>query len=162
MMDRLLLIVISVTMLAPIGFGFALCKAAARADAGESHQRSESLHLSQGAMRSAMPTAVSLAGKKGHSPAGDERPMNTPPVFIVDEHGEREKVIEIKVTPSPIRVDTKQPADPEPAVAFPQRDARTLRCLHQQRCHPLLTDRPSSWGLRGVGSGQRRRRQRDL
>ena len=94
---------------------------------------------------------MSVAVANGQSPAGDERPMNTAQVFIVDEQGEREKLIEIKHTASRIRADARRARDPEPASGFPERDGRLLRCLHQQRRHRHLSDGVRSAGLRGAG-----------
>jgi hypothetical protein len=155
MMDRALLILIPITTVAPSIFGLALCRVAARADAIGSHRRPQSRCCSEPAVRSAVPTAMSVAVADGQSPAGDERPMNTAQVFIVDEQGEREKLIEIKHTASRIRADVRRARDPEPASGFPERDRRLLRCLHQQRRHRHLSDGVRSAGLRGAGDGRR-------
>ena len=87
-MDPLLPILIPVTALAVVVFAFALCRAAARADAIESHQGLESgQDSSERAVGSAMATALSLAGAESHSPAAGERPVKKVPVFLVDEQG---------------------------------------------------------------------------
>jgi hypothetical protein len=161
MMDRALLILTPVTTLAAGIFGLALCKVAARADAIGSHQRAQGWCCSERAVRSAMPAGMSLAGTNGQSPTGDGRTMGTAPVFIVDEQGEREKLIEIKHTASRIRVDTRHARDPEPASGFPERDGRLLRCLHQQRRHTHLSDGVWFPGMPGTGHGPRRLRWHD-
>ncbi len=99
-MDRLLPILIPGTALAIVVFAIALCRTAARADATESRQRDESHGWSEQAVRSAMPTALSFTWEEGHDPAVGEHPVKTASVFLVDEQGEEEKLIELELTTS--------------------------------------------------------------
>ncbi|MGD0453680.1 MAG: hypothetical protein ABSB69_08775 [Solirubrobacteraceae bacterium] len=86
--------------MAIVVFAIALCRAAARADATESHQCGERHGWSERAVRSAMPTAPSFAWEEGHNPVLGERRAKATSVFLVDEQGDGEKPIKLKLTTS--------------------------------------------------------------
>jgi hypothetical protein len=101
MTDHVLPILIAITVLALFAFAIAICKAGARADAIESHRRPERQGSGERAVPAAISVAPSSAWAQAHRAAAAERPVAMAPVFLVDEHGATEKLIEVKTTASP-------------------------------------------------------------
>jgi hypothetical protein len=101
-MDRLLVILIPVTAIALLAFSIALRGTAARAD-GNEHRRPANPDSSKRAAGTVMTTPLLFSWTRGLMPASNERPLSTARVFLVDEQGEGEKLIELMVTPTRTR-----------------------------------------------------------
>ena len=101
-MDRPLVILIPVTAIALLAFAIALRGTAARAD-GNEHRRPPSRDSSKRAARTVMTTPLMFSWTHGLRPASSERPLSTARVFLVDEQGEGERLIELTVTPTRTR-----------------------------------------------------------
>lgn len=155
MMDRMLPILIPVSALALLAFAAALSKAAARADALASRERAESPDSGERTARSAPPVAVPLVWASGSGRAAGVRPAERAPVFLVDEQGEREKSIEIRLTTGRVRAQVRRPRDCGPTCARRARDEGRLRPRHRQRRYRQRSDRTRSLGLWGAGGDRR-------
>jgi hypothetical protein len=101
-MDRLLLIPIAITAIALLAFAISLRGTAARVDRNE-HRRPANRDSSKRAARTVMTTPLLFSWTHGLMPASNERPLSAARVFLVDEQGEGEKLIELTVTPTRTR-----------------------------------------------------------
>jgi hypothetical protein len=125
-MDRLLVILIPVTAIALLAFAIVLRGTAARAD-GNEHRRPASRDSSKRAARTLMTTPLLFSWTHSLMPASNERPLSTARVFLVDEQGEEEKLIELMVTPTRTRIVAERQSDSGPTLVPPRHNRGRVR-----------------------------------
>lgn len=154
-------ILVLVATLALIVFAAALCTTAARADELSSGERPEGRHAGERAERSGLSIAASLASADDGAPAVDERRAGKARVFLVDEQGEGEESIEIRIAAKRVRAEVKRRRDSRPACARRARDGGRARARYRHGRYRQLSDRTRSLGLWGAAGDRRGPRRRD-
>lgn len=161
MSDGVLLMLILLATLALMVFAAALCTTAARADELSSGERPESRHAGERAERSGLSIAASLTSADDGAPPVGQRRAAKAPVFLVDEQGEGEESIEIRITAKRVRAEVKRRRDSRPACARRARDGGRLRARYRHGRYRQLSDRTRSLGLWGAAGGRRGPRRQD-